>query len=294
MDTTQSDTSPSEELPAEDTFQSQITECQQIILQISLKIDSLKKLKSEVLEAVGSDMEQKISEDINAVVDEVHSKNTKMKSLLEQLNQNIETHNKNDQNGEDQNEEDQNEEAEIRVKKNLFGAMFKKYQNTCFDFQKIESEIKNIIQTKVVRNAEIALGHSLSDQQKEDVLNEPRLVQQMYEEQIKGNAPVKLQNAVSDLEERHKDIKNLERSIIKVHEMIIELSKLVFLQGEMIDNIAENISKAKDYVEQGEKNINKGKENMKKARKKKCCILIIVIVILLVIISPILITQLKK
>ena len=91
------------------------------------------------------------------------------------------------------------------------------------------------------------------------------------------------------MEERHKDIKNLEKSILQVHNLIIDLSKLVQLQGEMIDNIDVNIQKAKNYVDKGQKNLIKAKENMKKARKKKCIILIIVIVILLIVLVPVII-----
>ena len=87
-------------------------------------------------------------------------------------------------------------------------------------------------------------------------------------EKLTGDAHVKLQNAVSDLKERHKDIIKLEKSILQLHKLIIELSALVQLQGEMIDNIASNIKKAKDYIDIGVTNLGEAKENL----KKKCCI----------------------
>ena len=95
------------------------------------------------------------------------------------------------------------------------------------------------------------------------------------------------------LEERHRDIKKLEKSILQVHNMIIELSKLVSLQGEMIDNIEVNIQKAKDYVLKGEKNVVKSKKNLESARKKKCIVLLIIIGILVVILIPIIIVIVK-
>ena len=94
-------------------------------------------------------------------------------------------------------------------------------------FQKLETEFKNIIQTKNIRSSEIVLGKDLSDNEKVKVINDPKYVEQIYRDKLTGGAHVNLQNAVADLEERHKDIKNLEKSILQVHNLIIDLSKLV-------------------------------------------------------------------
>ena len=98
-----------------------------------------------------------------------------------------------------------------------------------------------------------------------EVIENPQMIQQMYENKLTGAAHIKLQNAVRDLEDRHRDIKNLEKSILQVHNMIIELNALVKYQGEVIDNIEINITKAKNYVFQAEKKINC------KYRCQKCC-----------------------
>ena len=69
-----------------------------------------------------------------------------------------------------------------------------------------------------------------------------------------GVAHIKLINVLNDIEERHKDIKNLEKSILQVHKVIGELSRLVKYQGELIDKFEVNIQKAKNYVFKAEKN----------------------------------------
>ena len=186
-----------------------------------------------------------------------------------------------------------NEKIDLRIKQNLFNSMLQKYKNVCLRFSKAESDIKNIIETKLVRAAEIAVNQELTEEQKRIVIENPQMIQQMYENKLTGAAHIKLQNAVRDLEERHRDIKKLEKSILQVHNMIIELSKLVSLQGEMIDNIEVNIQKAKDYVIKGEKNVNKSKKNLESARKKKCIVLLIIIGVLLVILIPTIIAVVK-
>ena len=120
------------------------------------------------------------------------------------------------------------------------------------------------------------------------------MIQKFMEAKLSGQAHIKLQNAVRDLDERHNDLLKLEKNIMQVHTLITELAALVHLQGEMIDNICDNIAQAKADVFNAEVDIIKSKDNMISARKKKCCIVIIVLVVLVVIMAPILGTTLGK
>ena len=158
-----------------------------------------------------------------------------------------------------------NEKIDLRIKQNLFNSMIQKYKNVCIRFSKQESDIKNIIQTKLVRAAEIAVNQELTEEQRKEVIENPQMIQQMYENKLTGAAHIKLQNAVRDLEERHRDIKKLEKSILQIHNMVQELNALVKYQGEIIDNVEINIKSAKNYVFKAEKTINC------KYRCAKCC-----------------------
>ena len=271
--------------PAEDTdvesddesmknFSTIIAQSQSHIKSIENKTEDLYRLKNTVVNSTGEE-ETATSQELNKIVNQTQQIQSKMKKIIDDLRAEL-----------NEEKSEKPDDPEYRIKENLFGAMIKKYQQTYLNFENVEGEIKNIIETKLVRSAEIALNKNLTEQQKMEVINDPQVIQQMYENKLTGAAHIRLQNAVRDLEERHRDIKNLERSIIQIHNMIIELSKLVELQGEMIDNIDTNIKQAKDYVLKGEKNVAKSEENMKKARKKKWIIIIIIVVILLIILLP--------
>ena len=261
-------------------FSSTIATCQSKIKSIDAQIDNLMRLKAEVISSTGQE-ERDISNKINSIVNSVQTTQNQMDKLIKELKAMLNTE------GGDIND------PELRIKNNLFGSMLRKYQNTCMRFQREESNIKNIIETKLVRAAEIAVNQELTEEQRKEVIENPQMVQQMYENKLTGAAHIKLQNAVRDLEERHRDIKKLEKSILQVHNMIIELSKLVSLQGEMIDNIEVNIQKAKDYVIKGEKNVDKSKKNLQSARKKKCIIILIIVGVLIVILIPTIIALVK-
>ena len=233
-------------------FSSTIATCQSKIKSIDAQIDNLMRLKAEVISSTGQE-ERQISNKINMIVNSVQTTQNEMDKLIKELKAMLNTE------GGDIND------PELRIKNNLFGSMLRKYQNTCMRFQREESNIKNIIETKLVRAAEIAVNQELTEEQRKEVIENPQMVQQMYENKLTGAAHIKLQNAVRDLEERHRDIKNLEKSILQIHNMIQELSALVKYQGEVIDNVEINIKKAKNYVFKAEKKINC------KYRCQKCC-----------------------
>ena len=182
---------------------------------------------------------------------------------MDKIIKSLESELKNDENDENSDPNKKGDDSDLRLKKNLFDAMIKKYQKVIQKFQDEESEMKQIKETKLIRNAEIGLGRDLTEKEKENIIEDRKMIQQIYEDKLKGKADIKLQNAVRDLEERHKDIKKLEKSIIELSNMITELNKLVQYQGEMIDNIVENVSKSKDYIFKAERELNKAKEKMK-------------------------------
>jgi syntaxin 1B/2/3 len=111
------------------------------------------------------------------------------------------------------------------------------------------------------------------------------MVQEIFNAKLMKSS-TKLDNAVSDLEDRQRELIKLEKSVTQVHQMFVQFAVLVNAQGEIVDNICDNFSQAKDNVLSAESDIIKSTDNMKSARKKKCIILIIIIVVALVIVLP--------
>ena len=227
---------------------------------------------------------------MNNISNDIIESRGRMDKIIKELESEL----KNDQNDENADPNIIKDDSDLRLKKNLFAAMIKKYQNVIQKFQSEESEMKQIKETKLIRDAEIGLARDLTEKEKENIIEDRKMIQQIYEDKLKGKADIKLQNAVRDLEERHKDIKKLEKSIIELSNMINELNKLVQYQGEMIDNIVENVSKSKDYITKAERELVAGKEKMKCKKNLKCTIAIIASIALLIIIIPIIVKFTKK
>ena len=227
---------------------------------------------------------------MNNISNDIIESRGRMDKIIKELESEL----KNDQNDENADPNIIKDDSDLRLKKNLFDAMIKKYQNVIQKFQSEESEMKQIKETRLIRDAEIGLGQDLTEKEKENIIEDPKMIQQIYENKLKGKPHNKLQNVVRDLQERHEDIKKLEKSIIELSNMINELNKLVQYQGEMIDNIVENVSISKDYITKAEKELVAGKEKMKCKKNLKCTIAIIASIALLIIIIPIIVKFTKK
>ena len=239
----------------------------------------LRKLREGLISAVSAEDKNRFNDKIQSIIEESSQIQKVVKQSLEEnftsfikeldVNQNI-------------------LEQEKRISRNLHGSAVKQFQDLMLEFQSLESDLKSTNEGMILRSAEIALSRKLTKEEQMNILEKPDMVQSMIQAKLGGQAHTKLVNAVRDLEDRHAEIKKLEKSILQVHQLIEELAGLVKLQGEMIDNICENIASAKNDSLQAEEDIFKSKENMIKARKKKCIILIIVVVVLCAIIAPIL------
>lgn len=269
-----------------------------IIKTIEQKTELLKKEKAKMNHAVDSEKKKEISAKVNSLLEEFNGETQKMKQITEKLK---ETDDKKSNTEKEKNENSQimtekntetpivdKDSPEYRIKNNLFKSLIKRYQDACKNFQSTEEAIKTIMQNNLIRAAEIATDQRLTQQQKYELIDNPETIQKFYEDKLTGKAHVKLQNAVADLEERHRDIVKMSKSYKELHKLIEELKELTNYQGEMIDNICDNISASKDYIEKGVENLTTAKQNLRKASKKKCIVLVIVAVVLaLVVVIPI-------
>ena len=175
-----------------------------------------------------------------------------------------------------------------RIVANLYGACLKKFEKLAEGFTEEQNNYSTYIRESIIRDAEIVLEKKFNDNEKDQILENPDMVQSLLDKKLQGQAHQTMVNAVNDLAARHQDILKLERNVNEVYQMFVDLQVLVKAQGEIIDNIESNILTAKDCVLTGEQNINISYDNLKAARKKKCIVIAIIVVVLCVVLGTVL------
>lgn len=174
----------------------------------------------------------------------------------------------------------QEEKYYSRIVYNLYSACLKKFEKTIANFNLEQSNVSEYIKNSIVRDAEMLLDKKLTDTEKEDIIDNPELVQELLKSKLEGQAHTTLVNKVNELSARHEDILKLEKSVNQVYQLFVDLQELVRQQGEVIDNIEANIAEAKDCVIKAEEDISQSYVNLKSARKKKCIVLIVLIILI--------------
>jgi hypothetical protein len=102
-------------------------------------------------------------------------------------------------------------EQERRNINNLNGSLIKHFQEVIMDYQQVQNELKSFKQGMIIRNAEIILNRKLDQFEKEDIVHDPKRIQELLNNRLLDKASNKIVNAVTDLEDRHNDIVKLER-----------------------------------------------------------------------------------
>ena len=125
-------------------------------------------LKNRVINSTDKE-ERELTKKINIIINEAQKSQNEVDAIIKEVKLSLEN-----------KAITENEKVDYRIKENLFGSMINKYKNTCMRFQKEENDIKKIIETKLVRAAEIAVNQELTEEQKRVVIEEPQMIQKMY------------------------------------------------------------------------------------------------------------------
>ena len=239
-----------------------------VINNIREEADKLKSYKDQAIKASSSEKENEVKRNIEQSLEVLNSNKQEGKNIADNLKIKINTYKDELKQKSEELKEEEYGKCEVRVINNLNGTYLNNFKEALSYSQNVENDIKTAIQKKILRSAEEILGKELDEDQKKDFLENPEKLQQLYENRLThGLAHVKLRNMVSDLENRHKEILNLEKNVNQVNRLFLDLALLVDQQGEMIDNIEMNIKDARNFVEKGEKDIEKAKEYQDSARK---------------------------
>ncbi|KPP62621.1 syntaxin-3-like, partial [Scleropages formosus] len=141
-----------------------------------------------------------------------------------------------------------------------FVEVMTKYNEAQVDFRE---RSKGRIQRQLEISESTGAGKSTTDEELEEMLEG-------------GNAAVFTagivqsgisQQALNEIEARHKDIVRLESSIKELHDMFVDIAMLVENQGGMVDRIESNMDQSVGFVERGVADTKKAAKFQAEARR---------------------------
>ncbi|XP_007532604.1 syntaxin-19 [Erinaceus europaeus] len=131
-----------------------------------------------------------------------------------------------------------------RILKSQHAAMFRHFQQTMFIYNDTIAAKQEKCKTFIFRQLEVA-GKDIPEEEVNDMLHQGKW--EVFNESLLTEVSI-TKTQLSQIEQRHKELVNLENQIKDLRELFIQISLLVEEQGENINNIEMVVNGTKEYV----------------------------------------------
>ncbi|XP_010422475.1 PREDICTED: syntaxin-123 [Camelina sativa] len=180
-----------------------------------------------------------------------------------------------------------------RTRTSVVSGLGKKLKDMMDDFQRLRTKMASEYKETVERRYFTVTGQKADEETVEKLISSgesERFLQKAIQEQGRGQ----IMDTLSEIQERHDTVKEIERSLLELHQVFLDMAALVEAQGNMLNDIESNVSKASSFVMRGTDQLQGAKVLQKNSRKWTCIAIILAIVLVIVILFPILFTTVLK
>ncbi|KAL9981178.1 hypothetical protein ACROYT_G009848 [Oculina patagonica] len=242
-----------------DNFFQHVSTIRGNIDKLAQDVEQVKKMHSAMLSAAVQ--EQEVKDELERLMYDVKRTANTVRTNLKEMEQRI--------NQQDQ-ESSYNDYAEARIRRCQHSTLARRFVDVMSDYNTTQSDYREKCKARIQRQLEIT-GKTKTYEEVEEMLEggDPAI--------FTSDIVIETQQArqaLGDIEARHRDIINLEKSIQELHEMFLDMAMLVESQGEMIDRIEYNVEQAVDFVQSAKSDTKKAVKYQSKARRKKILIII--------------------
>jgi len=170
------------------------------------------------------------------------------------------------------------------MRQNMGDSLTKKFSDVLQRYQKSQTEYHDKVQLRMVQKVKIVKPDATQDEIIQSI--ESGQANNLFQMQtLDQNMQSQAKNALSYINERSREIRQLEVSIRELHQLFVDMAIMVESQGVILDSIEHNVSSAVDSTSAGTSLMRGALSEQKKSRKKMYIILIIIIIVIVVILA---------
>lgn len=161
------------------------------------------------------------------------------------------------------------ESALVRMVRHQFVSIASSFHEAMNEYNNAEMAQRDNCKTRIQRQAEI-MGKEVTGEQVEQMIETGKW--NVFSDDLLTDGRT-ARSALNEIENRHKELLELESRIRDIHELFFQLALLVEEQGPMVDNIEANVCATEDYVAKATEQIKKAVKYKKKnpCRQLFCC-----------------------
>ncbi|XP_076851088.1 syntaxin-11-like [Brachyhypopomus gauderio] len=143
------------------------------------------------------------------------------------------------------------------------------FHQAMFEYNEAEMAQRDNCKTRIQRQAEI-MGREVTSDQIEEMVETGKW--NVFSDDLVADGRT-FRSALTEIENRHKELLELESRIRDIHDLFFQLALLVEEQGAMVNNIESNVCATQEYVLRATAEVKKAVRYKKKhpCRQLFCC-----------------------
>ncbi|TVU33009.1 hypothetical protein EJB05_24781, partial [Eragrostis curvula] len=175
-----------------------------------------------------------------------------------------------------------------RTRSSVVAGLGLKLKDLMDDFQGLRTRMAAEYKETVARRYYTVTGEKAAESTVEALISSGEsetFLQKAIQEQGRGQ----VLDTISEIQERHDAVKEIERSLLDLHQVFLDMAALVEAQGHQLNDIESHVLHASSFVRRGTVELETAKEYQKSSRKWTCIAIVAGLVLVLVIVLPIIV-----
>jgi syntaxin 1B/2/3 len=177
-----------------------------------------------------------------------------------------------------------------RTRTSVVGGLGKKLKDMMDDFQGLRGRMTAEYKETVERRYFTITGEKANEETIENLISSGEsesFLLKAIQEQGRGQ----ILDTISEIQERHDAVKEIERNLIELHQVFLDMAALVESQGHQLNDIESHVAHANSFVRRGTEQLQEAREQQKSSRKWACYATFGIIVIIIVLLFPFLLNN---
>jgi len=174
-----------------------------------------------------------------------------------------------------------------RTRTSVVGGLGKKLKDMMDDFQGLRARMTAEYKETVERRYFTITGEKANEETIENLISSGEsesFLQKAIQEQGRGQ----ILDTISEIQERHDAVKEIEKNLIELHQVFLDMAALVEAQGHQLNDIESHVAHASSFVRRGTDQLQEATGYQKSSRKWTCIAISVGAVVVIVLLFPLL------
>jgi len=182
-----------------------------------------------------------------------------------------------------------------QVRKTQIDLVRQKFVEAIQSYQEVERQNRTKYKQRLERQFKIVKPNA-SPEEVKAVVNDDQGGQVFTQALMNSNRIGESRAAYREVQERHEDIKRIEKTLTELAQLFNDMSILIDQQGETLDTVEQTVQNVDRDIETGYHETERAVVSARAARRKRwiCFIIILIILAVIAIIVAVVITNQKK